>query len=1229
MQDVKRNVPRLWGQCLLGLWIAVAVTASVFLASSVCAQDSPGQISRGQRECETLYTVAVRAEKQNDFIEAELRYEECLELARQHRLPRLEAAALHRLAVIRARNKKFSESANLFRRALDLEPRNAFILSDFAQLHTERKDYVEAENLFKRALEADPNNRNILFNLGSIVALQRSDRQAEGLRYLKLAVGEADAYRELAKIYRSKGDLERAQFAERKAQEALAAGNTAPTGRLLQRTEHQQLTPSEVVNQVRQELADSDMRRSIGEQVQQAVPPPGIPVPFIPSMIPSTPQPTAQPRQVSLVRHLGPPALPTATLGETSSGLRALPSKSAFPSVSPSFQQPSGATDPFAPVQTPGAPSSPNPQTFIYTPSNNAAPTSIAPPIKTEKNHLLVRSLAFTPQPPKRETGLEVLPVRDEPVGDDTVQFASSYSAPSEHTDMGNPLRVRPLANEGLIDPVADVSIIASLPSFSAVEARTPSRIEENTPLTRLEDIERETQQSDNLLAFEHIRSAAESIPTEKNGVVRNVTAHPSRSSLPVREIDVLQSPSNVIARRDTPHETTEVRNLSPIPSVQSGTEQKDIEKKTALQENVYHIANLRSGQSSPATPSTPVQAVPIRPAAPAAEIREIASNNRHFVSANAPSVLAFGIPQKEEPPVEVPIEIAAVEDAEVRSIEPNDTAPIVASMVMRLPQREDVEINTEELALPTHASDPFPLFAGVVPPSMGAALDDPFPIRNELAMNTPATTTSPVNDTVKNEIPHVAEVRKIEPQPFPSASPAPVLSLPMSPLPTNPTPVDSVPLLANTRPPAALPPSAVVEEKRSVPMPVASPVDPVPVLVSVKPSTPPPVAAEPVKTVPILAEAKPPLPQPTISVSPTLEPVVPAPVEPVPVLVAVKTLPPPPPAAESAKPLPVLAETKPSIPEPVAAVPVESVPTFAVAPAPPVTAAPVETVPMVVAMTPPTPAPETATFVIPHPAVAAVKPPASEPSSPAPPTVAAMPGEPIPVENDMPRFVEVAKVEPQRPVPPPTPVIAAFPDPFAVIGNEPPRFSNVVAIKPPPVISSPAPASPTPTIDSFLVAANQTPVFARPAPPTRIAPTPSIPAPVAPATAATTPVETAHVLTPPVSVAQVPAPPVSVAQVPAPSVSVAQVPAPLVSAAQVPAPVVQTPAEVPQFVVAASPTPVISAPVAPQPPPVVSPPAAKEPMGFASTRKPGVSQSEPKVMVAEDRAPGFARTRK
>jgi Tfp pilus assembly protein PilF len=168
------------------------------------------------RKAEELFSQGIQAERQEKNADAEKFYEQCLRLAKENNISRLESPALHRLAILNAKEQKLTESEQYFRDALNLDKENTALLCDFAKLYADQKNYADAETILKNALLIAPDHRRTLYNLGLIIALQ-NDRQPEGLRYLKLAIGETAAYRELAKIYRQQGNNAQAEFAEQRA----------------------------------------------------------------------------------------------------------------------------------------------------------------------------------------------------------------------------------------------------------------------------------------------------------------------------------------------------------------------------------------------------------------------------------------------------------------------------------------------------------------------------------------------------------------------------------------------------------------------------------------------------------------------------------------------------------------------------------------------------------------------------------------------------------------------------------------------------------------------------------------------------------------------------------------------------------------------------------------------------------------------------------------------------
>ena len=873
MQDAKRAIPFF----SVGHRITVVAVVAVLLAGSVCAQDL-----RRLKECENLLSVAATAELQKDSIEAELRYEECRELAQTHRLPKMEAAALHRLAVIRARNRKFSESANLFRSALKLDPKNALILCDFAQLHADRKDYTEAEKLLKEALDADPNNQKILFNLGTIVASQRSERHTEGLRYLKLAVGESEAYRELAKIYRAQGDVSRAEFAEQKAKDA---GNKASSGSL---AGNNYPTPPEVIGRNRQEIIDSKTREIIGVQQQPSAPVTYIP--FIPAPVsPATGQPATssseepvvvpapaatplpwsstppvdpfaelmrpQPPAMSPVRKLEPPPAVSA-FSQTS--VRALPNYSeTLPGNPPAVQN--NIHDPFAPIQTvepPGIPTqdnrSPTPGFLIISrPGENAVNPS-QPPYSPISN-----------APKMETTSIRVLPTIPGPSGE-TKSAERKVQENKTANNVGNPLRTIHFGDTGLPDSAANVSILASLPSYSAVGGSEIARIDQNIAKEQPDSVSKKTE----------LRQS----PAPNGTITREF------KPLPVREVDVLQSPSSVIVRRDVPR---------------SGTQS----------------APLESGAKQPVA------------ATPESGYAKIIQSDRRFSSANAPEVLEFGFAKNDLKPPEKPVV------AVVRPLEQN-APPQVAHSVVRLPQVVSKGVDNDSVSPQTAMANPVyivptvvpvpaeplplepaPTFTDVREPVMVAVVPhDPFPLIvndsprfaevRDIKPQIPAPITEPTQEPARVAIvparpvpviadaipsPRFTEVKNIEPRILPLSEPTAVAHLPADPFlmvandPARFAEVKRIEpqTLGVTQPPiAALPADPFV---------VAS--NPVPKFTEVKrPELPQqtPVAALPINrshempSPPVLAETKQPEPLPRVS---------PVPVE-VPQLAAVQTVP-------------------------------------------------------------------------------------------------------------------------------------------------------------------------------------------------------------------------------------------------------------------------------------------------------------------------------------------------
>ncbi|MDR0704503.1 MAG: hypothetical protein LBF88_05885 [Planctomycetaceae bacterium] len=202
----------LWKISLISVVFGIFYLLGLF--GLCCFANNPN--NELNRNAEELFSQGIQAERQEKNIDAESFYKQCLRLAKENNIVRLQSPALHRLAILKAKEQKLAESEQYFRDALHLDKENTVLLCDFAKLYADQKNYADAETILKNALLIAPDHRRTLYNLGLMIALQ-NDRQSEGLRYLRLAIGETTAYRELAKIYRQQGNNAQAEFAEQRA----------------------------------------------------------------------------------------------------------------------------------------------------------------------------------------------------------------------------------------------------------------------------------------------------------------------------------------------------------------------------------------------------------------------------------------------------------------------------------------------------------------------------------------------------------------------------------------------------------------------------------------------------------------------------------------------------------------------------------------------------------------------------------------------------------------------------------------------------------------------------------------------------------------------------------------------------------------------------------------------------------------------------------------------------
>ena len=175
------------------------------------------------KQTNRLFAAGLAAEQQNDYRAAEAAYNECVKYGQSNESVKYLAPPYHRLGVLNWRQRKNRESENYFRKAIEISADNPELACDFAQMLCDENREDEAEVILKNTLITSPSNKKLLFFLGHVYAVR--DNSVGGLRYMKMAVSESQAYREIADIHRARGDQRGAEFLESKA---LAAEKKRP-----------------------------------------------------------------------------------------------------------------------------------------------------------------------------------------------------------------------------------------------------------------------------------------------------------------------------------------------------------------------------------------------------------------------------------------------------------------------------------------------------------------------------------------------------------------------------------------------------------------------------------------------------------------------------------------------------------------------------------------------------------------------------------------------------------------------------------------------------------------------------------------------------------------------------------------------------------------------------------------------------------------------------------------
>jgi tetratricopeptide (TPR) repeat protein len=158
------------------------------------------------------------AYQSGDIILAEERYKEYIGKNQRSGDKASLAVAHAQLGRIAFEKRDFKASHRHFEEAIKLDPDNLEARGQYGESLYRQKDYNRAQTVFQLALQDAPNDSRFQVMLGLTLAQQK--QYQVGLRYLKQALGEQGAYEEIAHIYNSHYEFEKATLAMSKARES-------------------------------------------------------------------------------------------------------------------------------------------------------------------------------------------------------------------------------------------------------------------------------------------------------------------------------------------------------------------------------------------------------------------------------------------------------------------------------------------------------------------------------------------------------------------------------------------------------------------------------------------------------------------------------------------------------------------------------------------------------------------------------------------------------------------------------------------------------------------------------------------------------------------------------------------------------------------------------------------------------------------------------------------------
>jgi tetratricopeptide (TPR) repeat protein len=116
---------------------------------------------------------------------------------------------VHRLGVVADSEHRHAEAEGMFLYVLQHEPRNAEVLADLGYCYFLQGQLTKAESALAKAVAVEPGNARYRNNLGLVIGHQ--GRHDEALAQFRRAGAEADAYYNLAFIYATQDQADKAK----------------------------------------------------------------------------------------------------------------------------------------------------------------------------------------------------------------------------------------------------------------------------------------------------------------------------------------------------------------------------------------------------------------------------------------------------------------------------------------------------------------------------------------------------------------------------------------------------------------------------------------------------------------------------------------------------------------------------------------------------------------------------------------------------------------------------------------------------------------------------------------------------------------------------------------------------------------------------------------------------------------------------------------------------------